>query len=405
MKRCCLLCVVSAIIGGISAVALWEHEGPRLSAQEFGPRSPFPRGNPATRLPPTDGRGPQFADGASVQASLQTQSWDVGYSPEERINIGVYENVNRCVVNINTKSTTDAFFVFELYSEGAGSGAVLDREGNILTNYHVVNGAKQIQVTLFDGKSYEGRLIGGDEASDLAVLRIDAPRESLHPVIFGDSGNLRVGQRVFAIGNPFGLERTLTTGIISSLNRTLPSRNGRTIKSIIQIDAAINPGNSGGPLVDSSSRLIGINTAIASATGQNAGVGFAIPVNTIARIIPQLVERGRVVRPDVGIAKVYQTEKGLLIASMSPGGPAEKAGLRGPKSTRERRRRGPFSYDYQTVDRSAADLIVAVDGTRITTADEFLSLIESRKPNERTVITVIRDGAEHDVPVTLAAGE
>ncbi len=161
------------------------------------------------------------------------------------------------------------------------------------------------------------------------------------PVRFGDSTRLKVGQRIFAIGNPFGLERTMTTGVISSLNRTLPVKGSRN-KSFIQIDAAINPGNSGGPLLDSHGRLIGMNTAIASKTGQNTGVGFAMPVSVIARVVPELITKGHVIRPDTGILKVYETERGLLIAVMQPGGPAEQAGLRGPKITKERKRQGPF---------------------------------------------------------------
>ena len=225
---------------------------------------------------------------------------------------------------------------------------MLDTHGHILTNFHVVEGAREIQVTLFDGKKYEGRLVGKDESNDVAVIKIDAPAESLLPVTFGDSTHLRVGQRVFAIGNPFGLERTLSTGIISSLNRSLPARNHRTIKSIIQIDAAINPGNSGGPLLDSHGRLIGMNTAIASATGQSAGVGFAIPVANIARVVPQLIERGRVIRPDVGITRVQQDRaRAAGRATMTPGGPAEQAGLRGFRIVKQRRTRGPFTYEVQ----------------------------------------------------------
>ena len=188
---------------------------------------------------------------------------------------------------------------------------MIDRDGHVLTNFHVVEGAREIRVTLFDGQTYDAKLVGGDPDTDVAVLKIDAPAESLFPVAFGSSTNLLVGQRVFAIGNPFGLERTLTTGIISSLNRSLPGRHGRrSLRSIIQIDAAINPGNSGGPLLDSHGRMIGMNTAIASKTGESAGVGFAIPINTIARVVPQLIQNGRVRRPDSGIARVYQTDRG-----------------------------------------------------------------------------------------------
>ncbi|MFM7108396.1 MAG: S1C family serine protease, partial [Planctomycetaceae bacterium] len=230
------------------------------------------------------------AAGAQPPAAVPARD----FTPEERTNIAVYDAVNRGVVNINTKATVaTGLFLLEVPSDGAGSGIVLDREGHVLTNFHVVEGAQKIQVVLYDGSAHDATVVGTDPATDVAVLRVGAPRDLLHPVGFGTSGDLRVGQRVFAIGNPFGLERTLTTGIISSLNRSLPTRTGRTIKSIIQTDAAINPGNSGGPLVDSGSRLIGMNTAIPSRTGQSAGVGFAIPVGTLARIVPQLIERGR----------------------------------------------------------------------------------------------------------------
>jgi len=326
------------------------------------------------------------------------------FTPEEKTNIAVYEAVNRSVANINTKATVaSGLFLLELPSEGAGSGIVLDKEGHVLTNYHVVEGAKEIQVLLFDGSSHNGKLVGFDQATDVAVLKVEAPVGLLVPTVFGSSNNLHVGQRVFAIGNPFGLERTLTTGIISSLNRSLPTRSGRTIKSIIQTDAAINPGNSGGPLLDSGSRLIGMNTAIASRTGQSSGVGFAIPVGTLARIVPQLIQRGKVIRPDAGIARVYQTDKGLLVASLAPEGPAERAGMRGFKVVRERRRQGPFMAEFERVDRSGADLIVAVAGEAVRTADDFLSAIDSRNPGDQVLIAVEREGHRLDLPVILDA--
>ncbi len=326
------------------------------------------------------------------------------FSPEEQANIAVYDGANRSVVNINTKATVAAgFFMMEVPSEGAGSGIVLDREGHILTNFHVVEGAREIQVLLHDGSGHEARVVGVDPATDTAVLRVTAPAELLEPVGFGTSHDLRVGQRVFAIGNPFGLERTLTTGIISSLNRSLPTKTGRTIKSIIQTDAAINPGNSGGPLLDSSGRLIGMTTAIASRTGQSSGVGFAIPVSTLLRIVPQLIQRGRVVRPDAGIARVYQSDAGLLVAAVVPDGPAEQAGVRGFRVVRERRRQGPFLAEFERVDRTGADLIVAVGGQSVKTADDFLSLIESRNPGDRVLLTVVREGHSLDIPLTLTA--
>jgi len=397
MKKTVLLCGLSAVLGTALAALLTDPPAtePRTLAQEPGVRQLAASG---PRLP------------ATVTAQGVSQKGSPDYSdltPEERVNVTVYETGNRSVVNITTKSiVANRLFLIEIPSEGEGSGTVIDRQGHILTNFHVVDGARGIQATLFDGKSYEARLVGQDPTTDVAVLKIDAPAESLFPVTFGDSTRLRVGQRVFAIGNPFGLERTLTTGIISSLNRSLPSRRGRrTIKSIIQIDAAINPGNSGGPLLDSRSRMIGMNTAIASKTGESAGVGFAIPINTIARVVPQLIQNGRVVRPDIGIARVYQTEQGLLIATLVPGGPAEQAGLKGPQVIRRRKRQGPFVYEYQTIDRSAADLIIGVDGQRIKTADDFLSAIESKQPGEEVVVTVLREGQETAVRVRLGAGD
>ncbi len=326
------------------------------------------------------------------------------FTPEERTNISVYEAVNRSVVNINTKATVaTGLLLIEMPSEGAGSGIVLDKQGHLLTNFHVVEGAKEIQVLLYDGSSHPAAIVGFDPATDVAVIKVDAPADLLQPVSFGTSGDLRVGQRVFAIGNPFGLERTLTTGIISSLNRSLPTRTGRTIKSIIQTDAAINPGNSGGPLLDSNARLIGMNTAIASRTGQSAGVGFAIPVGTLARIVPQLIQRGRVIRPDAGITRVYQADAGLVVATLAEGGPAERAGLRGFKIVRERRRQGPFVMEFERVDRSGADLIVAVGGQAVRTADDFLSAVESKNPGEQVLITVQREGHRLDIPVVLDA--
>jgi S1-C subfamily serine protease len=290
-------------------------------------------------------------------------------------------------------------------SEGAGSGSVLDHDGHILTNYHVIEGAQEIRVTLSSGETYNAGLIGADPVLDTAVLRINAPREVLFPIEFGDSSALRVGQKVFAIGNPFGLERTMTVGIISSLNRSLQSKTGRAMKSIIQIDAALNQGNSGGPLLNSRGRLIGMNTAIASRTGENTGVGFSIPVNSIHRVVPQLIENGRVIRPDVGISRVYQTEHGLIIATLAPDGPAEGAGLRGFRVIRERQRQGMFVYEETRIDRDYADLIVAVDGVRVRTADELLSAIERKKPGDEVTLSVIRDGAPLNVSVVLGAGE
>ncbi|HEX7377973.1 MAG TPA: trypsin-like peptidase domain-containing protein [Pirellulales bacterium] len=367
--------LAAALLGAIAALALSGHD-PVLPAAE----------KPAASHPPERPAAPR------ANETLDE------FTPDERANITVYDHVNRSVVNINTKGVREGdFFFAETPTEGAGSGSVLDKKGHVLTNFHVIEDARLIEVTLFDGSAHAAKLVGSDAATDMAVLRIDAPAALLFPVVMGDSAHLKVGQRVFAIGNPFGLERTLTTGIISSLNRRLPGREGRLLKSLIQTDAAINPGNSGGPLLDSHGRLIGMTTAIASHTGENTGVGFAIPVSGITRVAPQLIEKGRVVRPDVGIAKVYETEGGLMIAEVEPGGPAEKAGLQGPRIYR--RQRGPF-MEYR-IDRGAADTIVAVDGVKVTTADEFLTAVENKHPGDEVTLTVLRGGREMTVRLRL----
>jgi S1-C subfamily serine protease len=382
-----LLCALSAFLGACLAIAWHDPAGRSVSLAQEGAR-------PGRQVPTQPLPYPRSQPSATPQ--IRTQSRD-DLTEFERAAVMVYEGVNTSVVNISTRGVRGDFFFLEATTEGTGSGSVLDSKGHILTNYHVIEDARQIQVTLFNGQSFEARLVGRDPISDVAVLKIDAPADMLYPVAFGDSNRLRVGQSVYAIGNPFGLERTLTTGVISSVNRSLPGRNHHTLKSIIQIDAAINPGNSGGPLLDSRGRLIGMNTAIASRTGQSAGVGFAIPVNTIARVVPQLIEKGRVIRADAGIAAVYETGQGLRIAQLVPDGPAERAGLRGP--TVIRRRRGPFVYE--ALDRAAADTIVAVDDEPAQTADEFLSAIESHRPGETAKITVIREGREQSFLVVL----
>jgi S1-C subfamily serine protease len=235
------------------------------------------------------------------------------------------------------------------------------------------------------------------------VLKIDAPPEQLVPVPIGTSDNLHVGQRVYTLGNPFGLEGTLTTGIISNLNRTLPSRTGREMKSIIQTDAAMNPGNSGGPLLDTSGRMIGMNVAIATKVGQNAGVGFAIPINRIRQIVPQLIEHGKVIRADIGIVAVRELDRGLQIVRTNRGGPAEKAGLRGWKPVRRRVTRGLVAYEIERQDPSAADTIIAVDGEPVNSASAFVEKIEERRPGDNVVLTIIREGRQMQVPVTLGA--
>jgi len=328
----------------------------------------------------------------------------VAYTAEEKVNFHVYDSVNRGVVHITTKSArTHAFLLFETPTEGAGSGSILDKDGHVLTNYHVVRGAREIYVRLYNGEEYPAGVVGVDALNDVAVLKIEASTNELHPIVMGDSSQLRIGQRIHAIGNPFGLERTYTVGIISSLNRTLPTADRRTMKSIIQVDAALNRGNSGGPLLNSAGHLIGVNTAIASSIGENTGVGFAIPANTVKRVVTQLIRDGKIIRPDIGITRVYQVEQGLLIATLARGGPAEQAGLQGFRLVKIKTQRGPFVYEETRVDQSQADRIIAVDGKRVDSVDSFLTAVESHQPGEEVVVTVIRDRQRIDVKVTLGA--
>ncbi len=400
MRRTLLLVVAAGIAGAIFSVFLSSRDPFSTTMAQVAPSG----GSPAEAPPLAPQRGPggpidiDAARGALPPGRLEFDD----LTPEERINVSVYENANRAVVHVTTAGYRgDRFLFMEIPSAGEGSGAVIDRQGHVVTNYHVVEGAQQIEVTLFNDKTYEGRLVGHDPVTDVAVIKVNAPPDELFPVTFGDSSRLRVGQRVFALGNPFGLDRTLSTGIISSLDRWIPSRRkiGK-IKQIIQIDASINPGSSGGPLLDSHCRMIGMNTAIASKTGESAGVGFAIPVNTIARVVPQLIRSGRVVRGEIGIDQVFQNDRGVFIARLTPGGAAERAGLLGPRV--ERRRQGPFVYQYN--DRAAADRIAAIDGQPVKTAEDVLDAIENRQPGDQVVVTVVRRGKEFQVPIRLDAG-
>jgi S1-C subfamily serine protease len=323
-------------------------------------------------------------------------------SPDEAVNVAVYERCNKSVVNISTVTVVANSLLFGVVpGEGNGSGSILDKQGHILTNNHVIDDARQIQVTLFNEETFAAELVGADPINDIAVLRIKAPAEQLYPMPIGDSDELKVGLRVFALGNPFGLFRTMSEGIISSLNRSLAVHENWEIKQIIQIDANINPGNSGGPLLDAQGRLIGMNTAIASKVQQSAGIGFAIPVNLVKRVVPELIEHGRVIRGDIGITHVTVTENGLRVARLSPGGPAERAGLRGPQTTRQRF--GPLSRP--SIDKAAADVITAIDGTKVTNASEFLAVIENKKPGDVVELSVLRDGRVSKVRVKLGSDE
>ena len=335
---------------------------------------------------------------ASPSRSGEPDAYDSdGLTPDEAAAVFVYETNNRSVANIATRIESDRFAFRENPTEDAGYGFVIDSSGHIMTNAHVIEDSDRIVVTLYNGDSHEAQVVGKDPLNDIAIIKVEAPAEDLFPVVIGDSNMLKVGLKVFAIGNPFALERTMTTGIISSLNRTLPITRARSIKSVIQIDAAINPGNSGGPLLDSHGRLIGMNTAIASNTGQSAGIGFAIPSNLIARVIPELLKHGRVIRPDIGILQVLKTDEGLRILRMEPDGAAALAGLRGPAIVRKKR--GFVVFEME--DRDRADVIVGVNGKKTLKVDEFLSEVESHRPGDVVTVSIIREGQPMAVDVQL----
>jgi len=383
MKRLTLLCGASALIGllvGISVV------GTNRSW----------RSSEAQAVQPADAAVDFQQLPSDQQAVAQVTS-------EEQVSVLVYENVNPSVVNISTRSVQiDRFFMLQREAEGSGSGAVIDKQGHIITNFHVVEGADAIEVTLASNLSFTATLVGGDKEHDIAVLKIDAKPEDLRPISMGNSSDLRVGQRAYVLGNPFGWDGTLTTGIISSLNRDLPSRaEGRSMHSLIQTDAAMNPGNSGGPLLNTNSKMIGMCVAIATKTGQNAGVGFAIPVNRIKQIVPELISNGRIVRADIGIVEVMETDSGLVVARLDPDGAAAKAGLQGFRRVVQRRRQGPVIYETETIDRSHADRILEVDGQPMRSGVQFRDKVGEYRPGNVIHLTLVRDGKKIEVAVTL----
>ena len=288
--------------------------------------------------------------------------------------------------------------------EGSGSGWVIDKEGHIVTNHHVIVGSDIVTVTLFDGDPIPAEVIGADKQNDIAVLKVKAAPESLFPVSFGESSDLRVGQKVLAIGNPFGLERTLTVGIVSSLGRSLRSKTRRLIKDVIQIDAALNPGNSGGPLLDNAGKVIGMNTAIKTLTGENTGVGFAVPINTIKRIIPQLIEFGRPIRGTLGIDVFFKSAdgNGLGVGRVVEGGPAAKAGIQGLRVERVRERRADgFIVEYLRPNREQTDKIISIDGQAVKTTDDYQAAMDAHKPGDVVDVVCERSGRQRTVQVRL----
>ncbi|MCI0370405.1 MAG: trypsin-like peptidase domain-containing protein [candidate division NC10 bacterium] len=360
----------------------------------------------ALRLLPPGPLGPAVPPGATVLAEGPSSPDPADLTPEERLLIGVYKKVSPAVVHIASIALAYDFFFNVVPQAGTGSGFLIDEQGHILTNNHVVEDAKSLEVTLADGTKVPAMLAGRDPNNDLAVIKISVPGRRLPVVPLGDSGALQVGQFAIAIGNPFGLDRTVTTGVISSLNRSLRAESGREIRGIIQTDAAINPGNSGGPLLNSRGEVIGINTAIFSPSGGSVGIGFAIPVNTAKRLIPQLIATGRARHPWLGIGGVslsaqlaraldLPVEKGVLVAQVYPQSPAARAGLRGGQ------RRVRVGNTNLVV---GGDIITAADEKPVESMDRLIAYLEDEKGVGQVVGLTLRRGKE-TVRLSVTLGE
>jgi 2-alkenal reductase len=307
----------------------------------------------------------------------------------EKATIDIFNNAAPSVVYIFTENAVRGFFGDREVRQGAGSGFLWDDLGHVVTNFHVIEGAQRIQVRMNDGKPMEATYVGGSRDYDLAVIRLRDPPADIRPIPVGSSSDLKVGQAVFAIGNPFGLSRTLTTGVISALNRRLPTTAGREVVGVIQTDAAINPGNSGGPLIDSAGRLIGVNTAIISGSGSSAGIGFAVPADVVNRVVPQLIAKGKMPRPGIGIQALSEEDGaslgvvGVVIDRVLPNSSADKAGLKG--------------IDYR--HRVLGDIILAIDGQQVTNIVELVRIMQKYDIGQTMILTVKRGDKVRKVKV------
>ena len=333
----------------------------------------------------------------SVEPRPIAQRPDDKLGADEQSTIEVFEKFSRSVVHITSLEARRDRLTLDVSEipQGTGSGFVWDQQGHIITNFHVVAHGNRASVTLNDGSTYPAQIVGKAPDKDIAVLRIDAPPAKLLPLPLGQSAILKVGQKVLAIGNPFGLDQTLTTGVISGLGREIKSMTQRSIFDVIQTDASINPGNSGGPLLDSSGRLIGINTAIYSPSGANAGIGFAVPVDTINQIVPQLLKHGKIVRPGLGInilsdqIAAQQNIEGVVILGVAPGGAAEKAGIRGTRPTQ-----GGWEL---------GDVITKLDNVEVKRASDLFRAIDAHKVGDEVELTLEFQGQKRTVKVVLQA--
>lgn len=331
------------------------------------------------------------------------------YTLDEIQNISVYEKCNEAVVNITTQVMAYDWFYNPYMTEGgSGSGSIIDKRGYVLTNVHVIDNAQTINISLADGSTYEGKIIGQDVESDIAVLKFEVPEGvELKTISFGTASDLKVGQKVIAIGNPFALERTMTTGIISGLGRPIQESNNVIIRNMIQTDAAINPGNSGGPLLDSSGNMIGINTMIISKSGSSSGVGFAVPVSTARRVVSDLIKYGKVNRGALRISLIQNTSSiaryaksristGMIINKVEEGSNADRAGLKGGTESV----RYGNSWNYQTIY-LGGDIITAIDDIKVSKLADYYSALEDKVPGDSVSVTVYRNGEYKKIKVVL----
>ncbi|HKY31755.1 MAG TPA: trypsin-like peptidase domain-containing protein [Candidatus Polarisedimenticolia bacterium] len=380
-----LLMVVSLLAGFLFAQAV-----------QRPPDEPPVRGEGSTSMTERAAETVPAAERPARREGARTALLDGDLTADESRNIEIFRRASAAVANITSLQLRRDFFSLDVLEipRGTGSGFVWDGEGHVVTNFHVIEGGRRFTVTLADQTDYEAEVVGYAAEKDLAVLRIEAPSARLSPLPLGSSRDLAVGQTVLALGNPFGLDHSLTVGVVSAVGRELRSPSGRTIRDVIQTDAAINPGNSGGPLLDSSGRLVGVNSAIYSPSGAFAGIGFAVPVDTVKRLVPQLIEHGKAIQPGIGASLLRESMaqrlglEGIIIGEVSPGGPAARAGLEGVRQSRSGRW-------------AIGDRIVAVDGRKVGSADDLLHLFESAGVGAEVTLTVERDGRSREVKVKL----
>ncbi|MCG8481009.1 MAG: trypsin-like peptidase domain-containing protein [Spirochaetales bacterium] len=361
----------------------------------------------ARESPPIDTGRIELSSGPPDAGEDALRSRSVSLADDERDTIRIYEERNRAVVNINTETVAYNWFLEPIPQEGtSGSGSIIDERGYVLTNNHVVESAARVYVTLADGERLEGEVVGQDAENDLAVVRFDPDRRRLETIPMGESDSLRIGQRVMAIGNPFGLDRTLTIGIVSGLGRPIRARNDLVIRDMIQTDSSINRGTSGGPLLNSRGEMIGINTMIFSPSGGSVGIGFAVPVNTARRVIPDLIEFGVVQRGWIDVIprqlfpRLVQyarlsVEEGLLVSEVVPGGNAAEIGLRGGD------RNDAVRYG-RTVIYLGGDIITAVDGTAVASIANLYEALEDNRPGETVIVEYIRGRRRLETEIVLS---